>query len=133
LVAEVLAPNQKKPFLKVEGEWNGKMVAKWTNSGKTETFVDVSRLHIHSKLVKKVAEQGRYESRRQWKDVTYGLKLGHIEGATSAKLFLEQRQREEAAQRKESGAKWETKLFHPIGENWYFNEPLAKRMRDHKK
>ncbi len=63
--------------------------------------------------------------------MTYGLKVNDIQAATAAKFALEQRQREEAAQRKETGSKWETKLFHPIGENWFFNEPLAKRMRNH--
>ena len=64
--------------------------------------------------------------------MTYGLKVNDIEGATAAKFALEQRQREEAAQRKEAGVKWDTKLFHQIGENWFFNEPLPKRIRDHK-
>ena len=64
--------------------------------------------------------------------MTYGLKLNDIEAATAGKFALEQRQREEAAQRKEAGVKWDTKLFHQIGENWFFNEPLPKRIRDHK-
>ena len=63
-----------------------------------------------------------------WKDVTYGLKINNIEGATAAKFALEQRQREEAAERKEKGEKWETKLFRPIGENWQFMNPLEKRI-----
>ena len=51
-------------------------------------------------------------------------------GATAAKFALEQRQREEAAQRKQTGAKWETKLFRLVGDNWMFNESLPKRIRD---
>jgi len=132
VTAEVCGPSQKKPFLKVEGEWNGKLVAKWLNSGRSEVFCEVSNINIHDKLCKKVAEQSRFESRRLWREVTHGLKVNDIEGATAAKFALEQRQREEAAQRKEAGVKWETKLFHVIGENWFFNEPLAKRMRDQK-
>ena len=69
---------------------------------------------------------------RLWREVTYGLKVNSIEAATAAKFALEQRQREEAAQRKEAGVKWDTKLFHQIGENWFFNEPLPKRIRDRK-
>jgi len=132
VTAEVCGPGQKKPFLKVDGEWNGKMMAKWTNSGRTEVFVDVNQMTISDKLCKKVNEQLRYESRRLWRDVTYGLKSNDIEAATAGKFALEQRQREEAAQRKEAGVKWDTKLFHQIGENWFFNEPLPKRIRDHK-
>ena len=69
----------------------------------------------------------RFESRRLWKDVTYNLKVNDIERATGAKSFLEQRQRDEAAERKEKGSKWETKLFMPIGENWQFMTPLETR------
>ena len=29
--AEVFSPGEKKPFLTVEGEWNGIMTAKWTD------------------------------------------------------------------------------------------------------
>ena len=127
--AEVFSPIQKKPFLKVDGEWNGKMMAKWA-SGKNEVFIDVSRIRIHDKLCKNVSEQKRFESRRLWREVTYCLKVGDIEGATAAKFALEQRQREEAAERRETGTRWENKLFHQIGENWFFNEPLAKRVLD---
>ena len=65
---------------------------------------------------------------RLWKDVTYGLKIGNMDLATASKSALEQRQREEAAERKEKNLKWETKLFRPIGENWQFMTPLEKRM-----
>ena len=33
--AELMAPGSKKPLLKVDGEWNGKMMAKWA-TGKNE-------------------------------------------------------------------------------------------------
>ena len=72
----------------MDGEWNGKMIAKWLHTGRNEVFVDVTRIKIHEKLCKKVAEQGRFESRRLWRDVTYGLKVGHIEDATAAKFAL---------------------------------------------
>ena len=87
MTAEVFAPNQKKPFLRVDGEWNGKMIAKWLHTGRNEVFVDVTRIKIHEKLCKKVAEQGRFESRRLWRDVTYGLKFGNIEGKQNFFIF----------------------------------------------
>ena len=70
----MIAPGSKKPILKVEGEWNGKMMAKWA-TGRNEIFIDVPNTTIWPKKCKKVAEQGRFESRRLWKDVTYGLKV----------------------------------------------------------
>ena len=114
----------------MDGEWNGKMTAKWVNTGRNEVFIDVTKMNTHPKRCKKVSEQRSFESRRLWREVTYALKVNNIEGATAAKFALEQRQREEAAQRKEAGVKWETKLFQALGENWHFKEPLPKRFRD---
>lgn len=129
VVAEVFPPVgvSKKSLLKVEGEWNGKMVAKWT-SGKTETFLDMSSMPVFPKNVKSVAEQEKFESRRLWREVTQGLKFNNIEQATNAKCGLEQKQREEAKERKEKGEKWDNKMFLPIGENWHFKEPLGNRI-----
>lgn len=31
ITAEVFAPNEKKPFLTINGEWNGMMEAKWND------------------------------------------------------------------------------------------------------
>jgi hypothetical protein len=31
IVTEVFQPNDKKPFLSVSGEWNGRMEAKWAD------------------------------------------------------------------------------------------------------
>ena len=47
---------------------------------------------------------------RLWQDVTYNLTHNNIDAATAAKHKLEQRQREEAKERKEAGAKWVTKV-----------------------
>jgi oxysterol-binding protein-related protein 9/10/11 len=51
--------------LQVEGEWNGKMVGKWS-SGRTDTFLDVTKLPVTKKIVRKVAEQEKHESRYSW-------------------------------------------------------------------
>ena len=115
------------------------MTARWA-SGKTEPFIDVNSLPVWKKRCKPIAEQKRFESRRLWKNVTYNLKYNNIDAATGAKFALEQRQREEAAQRKEEGRKWETKLFDrevnvgPVTGDcvWYFRNPLDKRLKDHK-
>merc|ERR1712098_892647 len=82
IVAEIFPPHGKKNILKVEGEWNGKMMAKW-NSGKSELFLDMSSMPVVPKHVKKVAEQEKFESRRLWREVTQGLKSNNIEQATT--------------------------------------------------
>ncbi|KAJ9593319.1 hypothetical protein L9F63_015139, partial [Diploptera punctata] len=108
-------PNEKKPFLSIAGEWNGTMDAKWSD-GRTETFVDVNKIDIVKKKVRLIAEQSENESRRLWKEVTAGLRLKDIDRATNAKYELEQRQRDEAKDRKERGLKWETQWLQQLQE-----------------
>ena len=74
MTAQVFSPeDKKKPFLTVEGEWNGLMMGKWAD-GHNERFVDVKKLEIVKKRARPIAEQEPYESRLMWKDVTAGLK-----------------------------------------------------------
>ncbi|XP_021918104.1 oxysterol-binding protein-related protein 9 isoform X2 [Zootermopsis nevadensis] len=127
ITAEVFQPNDKKPFLSVTGEWNGGMEAKWAD-GRTEMFVDVNKINVVKKKVRPIAEQAENESRRLWKEVTAGLRLKDIDRATNAKFALEQKQRDEAKERKERGFKWETMLFQEAGENWVYKNPLIMRI-----
>ncbi|KAK3877868.1 hypothetical protein Pcinc_017452 [Petrolisthes cinctipes] len=125
--AEVFSPGERKPFLTVDGEWNGVMMAKWKD-GATEMFVDTQKMGIVKKNVKQVAQQSPNESRIMWKEVTAGLKFNQIDQATDAKCALEQKQRDEAKHRKENGLTWETKLFDLVDENWIYKQPLVKRL-----
>lgn len=76
----------------------------------TEQFIDVNALEIIKKQVKPISQQEINESRRLWKEVTAGLKFNDIDKATTAKQMLEQKQRDEAKDRKDSGAEWRTKV-----------------------
>ncbi|MFT7819408.1 oxysterol-binding protein-related protein 9-like, partial [Arapaima gigas] len=127
ITADIFAPNDKKPFCSIEGEWNGMMHAKWT-SGETSVFIDTKKMGIIKKKVRKLEDQLEYESRRLWKDVTLNLNLKDIDAATEAKRQLEERQRAEARERKEKEVHWETRLFHEDGECWVYDEPLLKRL-----
>lgn len=77
---------------------------------RSELFVDVNEIPIVKKQVRKIAEQKENESRRLWKEVTAGLRLNDIDRATNSKTALEQKQRDEAKQRKDSNLEWETKV-----------------------
>ena len=76
------------------------MVTKPSTVQMQETFVDTKKLPIHKKQVRPLEQQGELESRRLWKDVTLNLKAKNVDKATEFKHGLEQRQREEAKQRK---------------------------------
>lgn len=73
---EIYAPNEKKSFLSIYGEWSGLMEAKWNDGtkNKAEVFVDVNRIPIFKKQVRSVMDQEEYESRKIWREVTAGLK-----------------------------------------------------------
>ncbi|XP_047230731.1 oxysterol-binding protein-related protein 9 isoform X2 [Girardinichthys multiradiatus] len=127
ITAEIFAPNDKKSFCSIEGEWNGVMYAKLA-TGENMAFIDTKKMGIIKKKVRKLEDQLEYESRRLWRDVTLNLKLKDIDAATEAKHRLEEKQRAEARERKEKEQQWETRLFHEDGECWVYDEPLLKRL-----
>uniref|UniRef100_A0A3B3V8M6 Oxysterol-binding protein n=1 Tax=Poecilia latipinna TaxID=48699 RepID=A0A3B3V8M6_9TELE len=127
VTAEIFAPNDKKSFCSIEGEWNAVMYSKLA-TGENVTFIDTKKMAIIKKKVRKLEDQLDYESRRLWRDVTLNLKLKDIDRATEAKHRLEEKQRAEARERKEKEQQWETRLFHEDGECWIYDEPLLKRL-----
>lgn len=131
ITAEVYAPNEKKSFLSIWGEWSGSMEARYNDGHKTskpEVFIDVNKIPVFKKIVRPIIEQEDNESRRIWLEVTAGLRLNDIERATQAKCLLEQKQREEAKIRKEHGLDWDTKYFKPVGDAWIYSSPLSQRL-----
>lgn len=75
-----------------------------------ELFIDVNALNIIKKQVRPISLQDENESRKLWKEVTAGLRFNEIDKATNAKQALEQKQRDEAKERKESGKDWQTRV-----------------------
>ncbi len=56
----------------------------------------------------------------------------NIEQATSSKQRIEQKQRDDGKYRKETNTKWQTHYFEEQGENWIYNKPLVKRLKQQK-
>lgn len=125
--AEVFAPGEKRPLLTVDGEWNGKMWARWAE-GKSELFVDTKAMPIMMKRLRPREIQAVNESRKLWEEVTHNLKVGNIDAATDAKTRLEQRQRREAAARQEANEKWNPHFFSEQGNSYIYRWPLAGRI-----
>ncbi|CAF0754488.1 unnamed protein product [Adineta ricciae] len=120
----------KKEFCKIDGEWNGVMYAKYSDTKVSDIFFDTKTTPVIKKNVRPIAEQGEFESRRLWKDVTYSLKSKQLDKATESKSFLEQRQREGAKERAEKSIKWQTKYFVESGEQkWSYEKKLTKRLK----
>lgn len=129
VTADIYGPDEKKPFVSISGEWNGVMEAKWADKVEPELFIDVNALNTIKKQVRPISLQDENESRKLWKEVTAGLRFNEIDKATNAKQALEQKQRDEAKERKESGKDWQTRLFKKFGEDqWYYVKPLKQRL-----
>lgn len=125
--AEVFAPNEKKPFFLVEGEWNGIMFSK-TPKGKSDCFIDTKKMSTVHKVVKKIEHQGEMESRRLWKEVTHNLKTNNIDEATKFKRQHEEKQRQDAKYRQQNEIKYETIHFkEDESGNWIYSNALINR------
>ena len=56
-----------------------------------------------------------------------------IDKATNAKFILEEKQRNEARERREKSDTWKPRMFIPAGDTWIFSEPLEQRLKAHRK
>jgi hypothetical protein len=68
--------------------------------GEYATLLDLSTLKVIPKAVRPIDKQLPNESRKLWQDVTTRLIKKEYGEATKYKLAIEQRQRDEAAERK---------------------------------
>ena len=75
------------------------------------TLVEKKRKHFLESCVHLELSRVLCVCCRLWQDVTYNLTHNNIDEATAAKHKLEQRQREEAKERKEAGVRWQTKVW----------------------
>ena len=68
-----------------------------------KTLLDLSTLHVVPKVVRPLEKQEPRESRKLWVKVTNNLLKKEYSEATKEKIEIEQRQRDEAAERKRKG------------------------------
>ncbi|OQR69114.1 oxysterol-binding protein-related protein 9-like [Tropilaelaps mercedesae] len=125
---QVESCKQAQPFLQIHGAWNDVMTAKNVETGETFEFFNPHTTPTIKKQVRPAVETLPYESRRLWMNVTYNLREGNVDRATEHKSFLEQRQRDEARLRTETGRHWRQRLFSEKGDNWVYRNALEKRL-----
>jgi hypothetical protein len=128
IVASVFKEGTKKPVMTLKGEWNNVVFAK-PFRGKEFIFVDVKEKPEVPKECETVAKQGNRESRKLWRHVTCALFRNKIDIATDAKVWIEQRQRDEAQKRRKSGKEYHPKLFERNGDNWIFKYSLEGKKK----
>ncbi|GLB39104.1 putative OSBP family protein [Lyophyllum shimeji] len=75
------------------------------------TLLDLSTLGIVPKCVRPLEKQLPHESRKLWRNVTDNLLKKEFSEATKEKVAIEQRQRDEAAERKRKGVEFVPRYF----------------------
>ncbi|OBZ77732.1 Isoleucine--tRNA ligase [Grifola frondosa] len=96
-----------------DGSWKHHIRWKRIDAPESEyaTLIDLSTLHIVPKSVRPLEKQLPNESRKLWENVTNGLVSKEYSEATKHKLAIEQRQRDEAAERKRKGVQFTPRYF----------------------
>lgn len=129
VTGEVKNTSSGKVICKVNGEWNGQIEMTFTSHQEEPKIIDTEALQVYRKRICPQSKQEEFESRRLWHRVTHALKTDDIDSATSAKHELEERQRKEARERKETGVEWKTKLFHRHGDGWMYNHHMKTLLK----
>ena len=91
-----------------DGSWRGRVRWKRVDAPDSEyaTLLDLSTLHIIPKTVRPLEKQLPNESRKLWENVTSRLLNKEYSEATKHKLVIEQKQRDDAAERKKKGVEY---------------------------
>ncbi|CAL1708602.1 unnamed protein product [Somion occarium] len=98
-----------------DGSW--KHLIRWKRAidpdSSYATLLDISTLHVIPKAVRALEKQLPDESRKLWENVTNKLMAKEYSDATKHKLAIEQKQRDDAAERKRKGQMFVPKYFEP--------------------
>ena len=79
-------------------------------TGKKELIFDATHARPSYPMARPLEEQNDRESQKLWAKTTSAIKKADHRAATDEKTFIEDRQRDEAAQRGE-GVEWKPRLF----------------------
>ncbi|KAF8840063.1 hypothetical protein BDN67DRAFT_690098 [Paxillus ammoniavirescens] len=82
-----------------------------SSTSEYHTLVDLSKLHVVPKVVRPLEKQAPSESRKLWESVTTKLLNKEYGEATKHKLAIEQKQRDEASERKRKGEEFIPRYF----------------------
>jgi hypothetical protein len=98
----------------LSGMWSGEMAFKDLRTGRKEVFFDASTAAHTPPSARPLEAQDERESQRLWHNTAEAVKARNHELATDEKTKIEDRQREEAARRAETGEEWQPKLFRRV-------------------
>jgi len=96
-----------------DGCWQKRVCWKRVGDSTKHTLIDLSAILPVPNVVRPVANQAPFESRRLWENVTNNLVKRNFSEATKHKQAIEQAQRDRAAERKKTGAAFVPVFFDP--------------------
>ncbi|KAF7291928.1 hypothetical protein MIND_01218200 [Mycena indigotica] len=91
-------------------------------------LIDLSQVHVIPKTVRPLEKQLPHESRKLWESVTSRLLKKEFSDATKEKVAIEQKQRDEAAERKRKGQSFIPRYFDPDMDKGYSTLTDAGRL-----
>ena len=101
-------------LFELSGLWSGEMFIKDVHSGQKKPLFDATHAKHTPPLTRPVAEQRERESQRLWLSTVKAVHVMDHTTATEEKSKIEDRQREEAKKREETGEEWKPKLFRRV-------------------
>jgi len=96
---------------RISGSWQERIYYTLAGSKEPQLLIDITPLFPASKIVPPEEDQLPNESRRFWSEVTAAILEKRYSQATKLKQDLEERQREEAAARRERNEEWVPRFF----------------------
>ncbi|KAF9732621.1 hypothetical protein PMIN06_012232 [Paraphaeosphaeria minitans] len=103
-----------KQLFELSGLWNEEMWIKDLTTGKKQLLFDASHAKPSYPKARPMEEQDERESQKLWHLVTEAVKQKDQDVATTEKARIEDRQREEAADRMNKGVDWHPQLFRRV-------------------
>ncbi|KAF4971086.1 hypothetical protein FZEAL_9926 [Fusarium zealandicum] len=101
-------------LFELSGLWSEEMYIKDMTTGHREMFFNALRSKPQPPLARPLEEQEERESQQLWEKTSKAVKERNHELATDEKTKIEDRQREEAAQRAQENVEWHPRLFRRV-------------------
>jgi len=125
----------KETLATIDGHWDSTVMIKEKKSGVDEILWEVNESVRNNRLRRftvPIEDQGEMESAKLWRKVGAAIDAEDQVAATEEKFVLEERQRNEAKERKAEEREWEPKLFQldPSTEQYVYNHSDARPWDD---
>ena len=96
---------------RISGSWHGQVYFTLAGTGEPQLLIDIAPLFPATKSVPPEGSQLSNESRKFWSSVTEAIVDKKYSQATKCKQYIEERQRQRAAERQAKNETWQPRFF----------------------